>query len=451
MDDGEPRSATPLTWIAAAFAAAACASAASVGADARWLAAVGEAIVRFGRLPHSIGYAAAPSSWHDAPALGQLVFHVLVRAFGDRGLVGAQFAAVTCALTAIAIDVRRTGARDGAGALVILGVVVGVPATVFVVRAELFSLALFPLLLLLLRREAGWRTQRIWLAVPLLALWANLHGGVLVGFGVLAAYLVLDRARYAPLESLGVLASSAVALLATPALLHSVTYYANVLSGETAVEHYGLWAHLDPSQPLDLVFCLVAIPMLAAALRTRPRLWECALLVTFALMTVNATRNGIWLLLFAAPHAARSLGARRMSGGMVGRRVTLACLAVLAAIAVTSFRHAPAEDGASPALLDRAVAAANGSPILAEPIPSEQLALRGARIWIGNPLDAFPNVEQRRYLDWVRGDPAGASLLRRVRVAVVLRGTAAQRQLARDGAYRELARDERAIAYLATA
>src|SRR5689334_13514057 len=144
MDDGEPRSATPLTWIAAAFAVTACASAAHVGADARWLAAVGDAIVRLGKVPHSIGYAAAPSSWHDAPALGQLFFHGLVRAFGDRGLVGAQFAAVACAVSAIAVDIRRSGARDAAGALVIGGLVVGVPAAFFVVRAELFSLALFP-------------------------------------------------------------------------------------------------------------------------------------------------------------------------------------------------------------------------------------------------------------------------------------------------------------------
>jgi hypothetical protein len=38
-----------------------------------------------------------------------------------------------------------------------------------------------------------------------------------------------------------------------------------------------------------------------------------------------------------------------------------------------------------------------------------------------------------------------------VRVALVLRGTEAQRRLAHDGAYRELARDRRAIVYLATA
>jgi hypothetical protein len=145
------------------------------------------------------------------------------------------------------------------------------------------------------------------------------------------------------------------------------------------------------------------------------------------------------------------LGSRRTSHGAVGRHVTAACLLALAAVAVTSFRHAPTDDGASAALLDRAVAAADGSPILADPIPSEQLALRGARIWIGNPLDAFPKAEQRLYLAWLRGDPAGAPLLRRAHVVVVLRGTDPQRRLARNGAYRELTRDDRAIVYLATA
>ena len=49
-----------------------------------------------------------------------------------------------------------------------------------VVRSQLFSLALFPLLVLLLRGEARAPSRRIWLLVPLVALWSNLHGGVLL-------------------------------------------------------------------------------------------------------------------------------------------------------------------------------------------------------------------------------------------------------------------------------
>ena len=98
---------------------------------------------------------------------------------------------------------------------------------VLVVRAQLYSIALFPLLVLLLRSEAARPSRRIWLAVPMVALWANLHGGVLVGFCILAAYLVLKRHRR--IEAACVLAASAAALLATPALLHTVGYYAAVL------------------------------------------------------------------------------------------------------------------------------------------------------------------------------------------------------------------------------
>src|SRR4051794_5972436 len=110
MHDGEPRSAAPLTLIAAAFATASCAAAAHVGADARWLAAVGAAIVRAGSIPHAIDYAAAPSAaWHDAPALGQLVFHALETLFGDRGLVLAHAVAAAIAIGALAFDQRRAG------------------------------------------------------------------------------------------------------------------------------------------------------------------------------------------------------------------------------------------------------------------------------------------------------------------------------------------------------
>ena len=61
MDADAARPTIRLTWIAAAFGCAATALAAVIGADARWLAAVGAAIVDAGSLPHAIPYAAAPS------------------------------------------------------------------------------------------------------------------------------------------------------------------------------------------------------------------------------------------------------------------------------------------------------------------------------------------------------------------------------------------------------
>jgi hypothetical protein len=441
------RTRPTLTLLAAAFGCAACALAAHIGADARWLSAVGAAIVRAGALPHAIPYAAAPGvAWHDAPALGQIVFHGLQSLFGDKGLVLAQVVAVGVALFVLALDLRGAQARDGAGAAVIFAVLVAAPAAFLVVRAQLFSLALFPVLVLLVRSEARAPSRRIWLAVPLVALWANLHGGVLVGFAVLAAYLLLHRLREAPALAIAVLAAAAAALLATPALLQTAAYDAGVLGGEAAAEHYGLWAPLSLREPLDLLFIAIATPLLVLALRHRPAPWEIVVLVALSGLAVEARRNDLWILLFVATPAARTFGQAR-GRSAVSSRIALVCGCVPLLMLVLGLARPPAASGADPPLLQQAARAANGSPILAYPVDAEQFALRGDLIWIGNPLDAFARDEQRAYLAWVRGVPSGDSALAAVRVALVPRGSPAQRRLAAKPGFRELGRDETAVLY----
>ena len=439
------RPAAPLTWLAAAFAAAVATAAARIGADARWLAAVGEEIARFHRLPHAVDYAAVPTvDWHDAPALGQLLFHTLESAFGDAGLVAAQLAAVVVALAASVADLRGAKARDGAGAAVLALVVVGAPAAFLVVRAELYSLALFPVLVAILRKEARCASWRIWLAVALLALWANLHGGVLLGYAVFAAYLVLDRVRRRAFESGVLLAAGACALVATPALLASVAYYRNVLDGEAAAQHFGMWARISFSSPLDVAFVAAAVILAAAALRSRPSAWELVVLVALAALSVEAARNGIWLLLFAAVPAARAFGRATGDAGVLSARAAAVCFAVPALVAAIGLSHGTPPTGAGTPLLERAAAAAHGSPILADPVDAEKLALHGGRIWIGNPLDAFPKAAQRAYLDWLRGD---AKPVDAIRVVLVTRGSVPQRRLAADSSFRELGRDAQAVLY----
>jgi hypothetical protein len=303
-------------------------------------------------------------------------------------------------------------------------------------------------LVLLLRSESRFPTRRIWLVVPLLVLWANLHGGVLLGVGVLGAYLTFRRARSAPFESACVLAAGCLALLATPILLGSASYYLDVLRGGAVSERYGLWGPLSLHAPLDLVFIAVAVPLVAAAVRRRPAAWELVLLAALAVMSVEARRNGIWLLLFAATPAARSFGAWRAP--LVPHRLAIACFAAPLVIAVVGLSRPVAPGGAGGPLLERALTAAHGSPILADPLDAEQIALRGGRIWIGNPIEAFPAAHQRRYVDWLRGRGAGDAILRApIRIVLVERGSAPQKRLAAQTAYRELARDERAVLYAA--
>lgn len=112
-----------LTWLAVYFGAGACALLSGIGADARWLAALGREIIERGSIPSGVPYAAAPSmDWVNVPVLGELIFHGLQTVGGDRGLLLAQVVAATAALIFLVLDMRAVRAPDAAGALVILAV-----------------------------------------------------------------------------------------------------------------------------------------------------------------------------------------------------------------------------------------------------------------------------------------------------------------------------------------
>ena len=67
---------------------------------------------------------------------------------------------------------------------------------------------------------------------------------------------------------------------------------------------------------------------------------------------------------------------------------------------------------------------------------------------MGNPLDAFVQADQRLYMDWLEGLPAGDPALERAPHAVlVTAGSPAQKRLATKRGFREVARDARAVLY----
>lgn len=442
------RELSSLTWFAIAAVAAIVALLAQIGADSRWLAALGQHIATARTIPDGLPYAAAPSAgWENAPVLGELVFHALYAALSDRGLVLAQVAAVGAAFVFLGRDMRAAGTGDVARSLVLIATALAAAPALLVVRAQLFSVALFPLLALLLRSQTRAPSRRIWLIVPLLALWSNLHGAVLVGVVVSAAYLLLQRMRQQPAVAVGVLVASAAALLATPALLGTAAYYHGVVTGEVAARGSGLWAPLSVHAPFDVMFLVVAIPLSVAVLRVRPAAWELAALAGLATMAVHANRNTVWFALFAAVPAARALRLAS-SWGRGFERVTLLCACLLGVAAVVAVAREPVQTAAGSELLRYTASVAGGKPVLADPINAERLAVAGQKIWIGNPLDAFSLPAQRVYLDWLDGRAHGDSLLtgRSCAILVTIEG-APQRRLAQSPAFREVDRDAKAVLY----
>ena len=343
----------------------------------------------------------------------------------------AQVAAVAGTLALLVRDARRSGARERALAIALLLLVPACFGPLVAIRGQLFSLPLFAACALLLRSEARAPSSRIWLLVPLLALWGNLHGAVLTGAAVAGAYLVFERGPKRPLESVAVALASALALCANPALWNTPEYVLGVLHNEAARQAIGLWAPLSPSDWLDVVFVLAAVPLVAGALRSRPKLWELVALAGLALLTIHAARGGMWLALFAVPLAATGFGGEARSGRVprLARPVALALVAVV----LIGVAHGPLPSGATTRVLERTLAVAHGTPVLAEDLMAEQVADAGGRVWVSNPIDAFRPSDQRLYVQWLQGLPAGdAALAHAPRAVLVRRDGKADLRLRRD-------------------
>jgi hypothetical protein len=419
------RGREPVVWATAALAAF-VAALGLIGADALWLVALGDRVVH-GHLPSSIPYASAPTQgWHDVPAGAEVLFWAFFHAFGgDRGLVVAQAVAAAIGFGALAQGLQREAASAGAALLLPALVLAGSLPLVVVTGVSLFSLALFPLLVGLLEAETRAPSRRLWLTVPLLALWGNLHGAVLIGWALLACYLVLERGRRRPLLAVAVLGAATAALFLNPALWHTPRYYWSVFHNETARQGVGLWAPLA-GKPLDVAFAIVAVCLIALSLRGRRRFhpWEGVAVLGLAAATVHVARTGPWLLFLLAYPAARSLRAREP------RRVPVAVTAAsLGAASVALLVAGPRDSGARSIAR---LAARSGEPVLAEAVLGQQVALDGGRIWVDNPIDAFRPADQRLYVNWLTGKPSGASAVTRAALVLVRRHSSAGDLAARD-------------------
>jgi hypothetical protein len=434
-----------LSVIAAAIAVAISGLAGSLGADSRWLAALGRVIVDNGSVPDGVPYAGAIShGWPNVPAFSEVLFYGLDSAFGESGLLAAQMVAVAIAFLVLGGLMRREGATDAGAAIVLVVVAVGALGAIAVVRVQLFSLILFPVLLTLLHREAKAPSRAIWLVVPLLALWSSLHGAALIGVAVAGAYLLLDRLRREPATALGVLGAGIVALSLTPALERTPEYYVGVLENEAARRAFGLWAGLGFGG-FDLVLIVAAVILLVLAMRSRPALWEIVALVGLTVLTVRSARVGVWLLFFAAVPASRALAVRFS----LRPRLAAVGLGATAFLAVLGLADGPLPVAGSDRLIGQAIVASRGTPILADPVLAEQVALAGGRVWMANPLDAFGREDQETYLDWLQGRAGGERALRESGLAILVRRKSELgRRIARDRSLRRIAADDYGALYV---
>ena len=419
----------------------------ALGGDLRWAVALGDAIVRTGHIPNGIPFSsAATHGWPNVPVLGEVVLGRVYAVAGERGLLVLQVAAVVAALEVLRRTMRARGASPGGAAAALALLFVGAFPSFVVVRLQLFSLVPFAVLVAVL--AAPRPSTRALRALPVLFLvWSNLHGGVLVGLAVLATF-ALFRLRTDRLP-LVVCAASALAACVTPALWRTPAYYYGVATSVAARRHVELWAPLSPTRGFDAILAVCALALAVAAFRGARGRWELVAVCVLGAATIHTARTGVWLLMFASVPAAAGLPRLAPLRARLRPSAQFGLAAAGAMLALVGLVRGPSSFAATTPLVAQARTLAAGTPILADGVLGEQLALSGARIWVGEPLDAFPAADQRLYLDWSDGAPQGdRALAYAPRVVLSLRRSASAKRLARDGGFRLCARDARALLFV---
>ena len=109
-------------------------------------------------------------------------------AAGGAGLIALKCLMAASAFTVLWRAMRQAGVRRPLAAVLLAVAAFGAMGLLFTIRPQVFSLLLFAALLSLLN-GIGRGRYRLFLWMPaLFALWANLHGGWIVGLGILALW-----------------------------------------------------------------------------------------------------------------------------------------------------------------------------------------------------------------------------------------------------------------------
>jgi hypothetical protein len=147
---------------------------------------VGRVILTTGRIPARdlYSYSAAGLPWRNHEWLAQVA---LALSYGAGGIVGLKLLKLICAavvVLALAAGLSRTCSSAGVQRMVLLASAAGIMVQMQF-RPQLFTFALLSVELAVLAREVYQRQGRLWPLIPIFGLWANLHGGFVVGLGSL--------------------------------------------------------------------------------------------------------------------------------------------------------------------------------------------------------------------------------------------------------------------------
>jgi hypothetical protein len=289
-------------------------------ADSGWHIRTGEVILATHSVPHQdlFSFSKQGSDWFAWEWLTDVIWAKLHAAFGIRGIV--WFAGVLIA--AFVALLLRFSLWMGAGLFCALGAALiasGASSVHFLARPHAFTLALLPLSVWLIEADRRRPSNRVFLLVPLIALWANLHGGfpaVLLVLGAATAGSAIEVLvgaegvswsrviRYASITAAGALAS-----LANPygykLHQHMLEYLRSDWIRSVVEEFHS--PNFNNENMFQFEALLFAGLLAAASLIQRKRITEALWILGFGHMALTSVRHVTIFAAVTAPYIAVEL------------------------------------------------------------------------------------------------------------------------------------------------
>ena len=277
-----------------------------IASDTWMTFAYGREVVQHGLPSHDVLTVWAHGrTWTDQQWLGQLAFYGAYVAGGVRAAFALHAAALAASVgLALAVARRRGGSTRSVTWLALVSLVV-VAWSSWTLRVQSLVFPLFVVLLWLLAADSRRPSRRVFLALPIVVLWANLHGTAFLAAALVAlrgASILLEREspwrRRIPRAA--VLLASPALLLASPYGFQLVDYYHRLLLNPAFRQYVTEWA---PTKLAIGTAPFYAVALLAAWLagRCRSRLtpFEQAALLVSLVLALLAIRSVIWFMLAA--------------------------------------------------------------------------------------------------------------------------------------------------------
>lgn len=244
-------------------------------------------------------------TWIDQQWLGQLVYYGLYVLGGLRAVLAVNGLALGLGTGLALVAARKRGGSARSVTWIALLTLVVIAWSSWTVRVQALSVPVFVLMLWLLAADSRRPSNRVFTALPLLVLWANIHGTAFLGAALIAlrgATVVLEREPplRKRLPKAVALIASPVLLLASPYGLSLIGYYHHLLLNPAFSRYVTEWA---PTRfgIATAPFYLLALFAAWLAGRCAPRLtrYEQAALFVTLVLAYMAVRSVMWFMVAA--------------------------------------------------------------------------------------------------------------------------------------------------------